>query len=312
MSKLTKNIKLWITPLSIAYTLIILAAYHIPHIWPFELLISFLPYILVMNMVFFCILFFFFKRSQTKISLFFLSIITISLFLPFYDYSFQKVPETKREKTITVAFLNKLYSNTNYQEIDAVIEQIKPDILGLAEVKEHELEQLATLKSYPYSYSQKKDRSFSVVLLSKYPLIQNERLLNISQGITATATIDGKTVTIITLHILPPLLPSYYTNRNTDLETLSRYVTTQKTDSYIIMGDFNTSPWSPHYRSFLKKTPMLRPVEKGYGMFLTWGYIGIRSHIDHFFISDAIAVQSFQTKPIQGSDHDFLWTTLQL
>jgi endonuclease/exonuclease/phosphatase (EEP) superfamily protein YafD len=72
----------------------------------------------------------------------------------------------------------------------------------------------------------------------------------------------------------------------------------------IVAGDFNTTPWSPHFRDLLAGTG-LRDAGTGRGWLPTWpvrlGPAGIP--IDHVLVRGEVAVTSLRRGPDIGSDH---------
>ena len=72
----------------------------------------------------------------------------------------------------------------------------------------------------------------------------------------------------------------------------------------IVTGDFNTSPWSPHFRDFLAATG-LRNAADGHGYIGTWpGWSRLlRIPIDHVLIKGPLTVATITRGPAIGSDH---------
>ena len=72
----------------------------------------------------------------------------------------------------------------------------------------------------------------------------------------------------------------------------------------IVAGDFNTTPWSPHFRDLLATTG-LRDAGTGRGWLPTWpgrlGPAGIP--IDHVLVRGEVAVTGLRRGPDVGSDH---------
>ena len=79
----------------------------------------------------------------------------------------------------------------------------------------------------------------------------------------------------------------------------------------LLMGDFNTSPWSLAFRRFLSRSG-LRDAARGFGYRPTWPaqrpWLGIP--IDHHVVSDGIVVNSFSVVGPTGSDHLAVYTEL--
>src|SRR5690606_3194827 len=85
-------------------------------------------------------------------------------------------------------------------------------------------------------------------------------------------------------------------------------------DAQILMGDFNTSPFSEAYAR-IRKLTKLRPIGEGRGFNPTWGlrlprepilpWFGVQ--IDHIFVSDNLAVKKYSTGlGRDGADHRWI------
>jgi endonuclease/exonuclease/phosphatase (EEP) superfamily protein YafD len=72
----------------------------------------------------------------------------------------------------------------------------------------------------------------------------------------------------------------------------------------VVAGDFNVSPWSPHFEALLR-AGTLRDAAAGRGWQPSWPTFlppfGIQ--IDHALVSASVQVNSFGRGRIQGSDH---------
>jgi endonuclease/exonuclease/phosphatase (EEP) superfamily protein YafD len=105
------------------------------------------------------------------------------------------------------------------------------------------------------------------------------------------------------LHPPPPKTQSLSKQRNQVLETLSHYIQTQK-KPVVVIGDFNTTLWSPYYQRFTKSAG-LKDCRRGFGILPTWTtrlpllYIPI----DHCLVSRLITVIDIQTGKNIASDH---------
>ena len=81
----------------------------------------------------------------------------------------------------------------------------------------------------------------------------------------------------------------------------------------VVAGDFNVSPWSPHFRDLLAATA-LRNAADGHGSISTWPlwFAPARIPIDHILVSRSIAVTAIKRGPFVGSDHFPVIADLQL
>ena len=72
----------------------------------------------------------------------------------------------------------------------------------------------------------------------------------------------------------------------------------------IVAGDFNVTPWSPHFRDLLKAAG-LRNAACGPGYLATWPrwFWPARIPIDHVLLKGPWAVTTLRLGPAFGSDH---------
>lgn len=223
------------------------------------------------------------------------------------------------------------------------------DIICLQEVGEGFVKNRLTnkktkkaLKAYPYVASGASDGRFSVVCLSKYPIISKHRIDYESLSNSSyryDIKIDGDTLTVINNHLesnkLNPKEKDRYTKliTNTETEELTDvakmlgskvgYATSiragqaravaaeiaQCTHPVIVCGDFNDAPGSYVYRTICKG---LRDVwvEQGKG----WGHTFHESYflfrIDYILHSPEITIVNVGLDKVKISDHYPLTATL--
>ena len=72
----------------------------------------------------------------------------------------------------------------------------------------------------------------------------------------------------------------------------------------VVMGDFNSVPWAPFLRDFIKATGY-RDSRQGIGYHASWHAerLELGIPIDHAFVSDEICVHSRTLGNSAGSDH---------
>jgi endonuclease/exonuclease/phosphatase (EEP) superfamily protein YafD len=72
----------------------------------------------------------------------------------------------------------------------------------------------------------------------------------------------------------------------------------------IVAGDFNTTPWSPHFQD-LVATAGLRNAANGHGYLATWptAFWPARIPIDHVLVGGRVAVTHVARGQSIGSDH---------
>jgi endonuclease/exonuclease/phosphatase (EEP) superfamily protein YafD len=72
----------------------------------------------------------------------------------------------------------------------------------------------------------------------------------------------------------------------------------------VLLGDLNTTPWSPIYRQFIEDSG-LRDARDGFGLLSSWptGNPPLLIPIDHALVSQQIVVHNLYLGPDVGSDH---------
>jgi endonuclease/exonuclease/phosphatase (EEP) superfamily protein YafD len=112
-----------------------------------------------------------------------------------------------------------------------------------------------------------------------------------------------KVFTLFGVHLISPV-GKYRTDlRNKQLASLAEEI--QKNNQpTVVIGDFNITPWSPHFEKFIQKT-RLRDTRKGLGFYPTWQaqFPPLAIPIDHGLTSNSIKVGSFSLGNSFGSDH---------
>jgi endonuclease/exonuclease/phosphatase family metal-dependent hydrolase len=114
---------------------------------------------------------------------------------------------------------------------------------------------------------------------------------------------SGHPLRLYAVHTSWPLAPPSAARRNRQLVLLAQQARAAKLP-LVVVGDFNVSPFSPHFRQLLVDGN-LRSAADGFGWQPTWPTFlppaGIQ--IDHGFVSPAVSVQSFRRGSGNGSDH---------
>jgi endonuclease/exonuclease/phosphatase (EEP) superfamily protein YafD len=144
------------------------------------------------------------------------------------------------------------------------------------------------------------------LLLSRWP-IEDARAVGLGAhtepAIVGTLRINGQAVQLIGAHTSWPLGHIVSGERDQQLRLLAD-LARSVTGPLVLAGDFNITPFSPHYQALLA-TSGLRSAARGWGWRPTWPTFmpacGIE--IDHILVSAAINVQKFERGPAIGSDH---------
>lgn len=205
--------------------------------------------------------------------------------------------------------INVHTANRDHEAVLRAITDAAPDIVGLVEVSERWLTALAPLHArYPYRIEHPQDDNFGIALFSRFP-IENMQLRPLDDDsnivmITGDFSLGSTPVTIAVAHPVPPVSGSYSAHRNNQFVRLSKILRQFDGREIILLGDLNTTPWSPTYRQF-EQSAQLKNGALGHGLFPTWPTTQplLMIPLDHCLVSSGLRVTSFEVGSAVGSDH---------
>ncbi|MBI2074795.1 MAG: endonuclease/exonuclease/phosphatase family protein [Candidatus Levybacteria bacterium] len=301
------------------YGLILILSHITQGILPFEWVISFSPYLVFFSILLCLLSVILALKKKLNVSL--LALIGIALIVAGTFAIGEKVlsfttvlPEKGiGTQAVTLVSFNKYYKNTNYAAIDSAIQRIQPDIIGFIEIISADVSGIEQLKNFPYSQTNAIDDPFSFGIFSRYPLNKiTIKQTGIRNVLTSEVTINDKKYIVLMVHAYPPVTMRDIEKRNSELIAIQKYINNVGTENVIIMGDFNTTPWSKTYDTFTSGLKQLKNTAKGKGLNFTWGAIPIQAHIDHIFVPSKAIIEEFKIEYIKGSDHRLIWSKVKL
>ena len=305
--------------LVLSYLCILLLAILSENIYYLDLASSLLPYWIGLNLLFLIgIVLAVLRRSNTPAVVFLKSsgvavaLVTFCLMVRVAAFSYVNVPGNAGTEDVKIAFFNKLYSNTNYGEIDSKVTALHPDIIGFSEMKEVDKGNIAPLKQYQCTLSKNARDGATIALYSSFPCTNNSNAPQLPFVLPAEVKMYGKTYEVFVIHPVPPSNTAWIRNRNSELAALSRYINSLPSDRVVVLGDFNLSPWSRAFFDFSNNTRVLKDVAQGTGLHFTWHGKYIATQIDHIFVPKGVLVDTFRSEYVNGSDHNIIWTNIRL
>lgn len=230
---------------------------------------------------------------------------------------------------LTVATYNIYgWGYPNLQSINAKLEEIDADIVGLQEANHRpngggQVEQLSAIGSYPY-YAFKEGYGTDTIwggsaIVSKYPLLNKGGAnyeFNDSTNrcyVRATIEIDGKEVALYNTHIVWLTDPEQYAEyKEAEINQLIEAVNNDPTPYKIITGDFNSD------QSKEELDQLLLNFNGANGWNNVWFETGELDSsmaigcIDHIFTTTNIEFLNINTLEGAPSDHDILYADLKL
>jgi len=318
--------------------LIFLVIFTIPLLFPWyylgELMISFLPYIVWIILLFIVAsIFLYTKALLSKLHRFRRYIrggICLLLCILFVLYSHKIIsfytffPQQQLVHTwwLHILYANIHKDNTNYTDIEHIITTHDPDVLMFVEFAHHHYIHLQDIltKTYPYTNNTTWSKTFIWnMVFSKYPI--NNRADDFPQWSWRygyfSLPYQNQNIYFYLLHTSSPDNNNHFVMRNNQLENFvkdfTNHETQQKHDHIIVVWDFNITPWSLYYpilsTAFSGK---INNIATQRPLFFTrqfWWLPLFYAHIDHLWTSPSFAISPFKTITIPWSDHKwFLFT----
>lgn len=247
----------------------------------------------------------------------------------YLDVPAARVADTCTSKTVDLLAFNLLYRNEHREEAVAYIAESGADIVVLEENTAPWAPYLETLaETYLYRVPENWRDADGPTVLSRLPILSVESVkpfendtLGVNSDFGGFAAskwylvvrldVGGREATLIAVH--PP-----YPNGSRLTATRNGYLidaamrARQETAPTIMVGDFNTTPWSPIFDD-VAALGALGSAGATHTIYpTTWPdfLAPMRIPIDHVLVNDGIGVVSFERAPDLGSDHFPIRATL--
>jgi endonuclease/exonuclease/phosphatase (EEP) superfamily protein YafD len=210
--------------------------------------------------------------------------------------------------SIKVLMANVLTSNANASGLWKLIHAEQPDVIGLLEVDARWLAELRPLHGlYPYRLAKPRQDNFGIALYSRIPFTTSELSRLAGSDVDAALVrmrIGERDLGLLLAHSFPPVGQREAEIRNAQLRDIERIRLENAEIEFVVVGDLNTTPWSPHFRA-LTRGAGLRSAARGHGYVPTWptALAPLMIPIDHGLLSPGLRASSYRRGPAIGSDH---------
>ena len=205
-----------------------------------------------------------------------------------------------KTKAVKLMTFNSWIGNDNWQ---AVVDEIKdkdPDIVTILEISTEKIKLVGALAAkYPYRVDCREIHYCHAAILSKIPFV-DQKVQTRWNGPPYIRVTYGKELAGLNLFAVHTIRPPHYQAHWRQIVALSKRVD-MVNGLKIVMGDFNSTPFSRTLNKFGDYTKLKRITAKP-----SWpSYVGLpQLAIDHIFISPEIKVlkKSYLGNNV-GSDH---------
>jgi endonuclease/exonuclease/phosphatase (EEP) superfamily protein YafD len=226
---------------------------------------------------------------------------------PVYGAFFgSETPPAPNARAVRVAAFNVNIATANLAGIATYLESQAVDVAVLEELSPRKADQLAALlPRLPHRYVAGHEGVRGVVILSRWPLIDPRAVAQDGLSFAARVDVDmgDRKFRLYGAHLNWPVMPATARVRNAQLEALGRELS-ECPRACVVVGDFNVTPWSSHFRGLLG--PDVHDCAGGRGVLGTWpsGLPAVlRIRIDHCVLTGAVSVAEVRVGASVGSDH---------
>src|SRR4030095_5882264 len=167
---------------------------------------------------------------------------------------------------VRVLHANVLKSNKDYNAVFDLVNRSNADLVVLQEITDDWQVQIQPIaKTYPHFKSVPGLEGAGMAVFSRIPFEDVQVLMLDSSthvAIAAKVNLEGREVTFLSLHPPTPITASKFENRNQQFREAAKFLNSIK-GTKILIGDLNTTMWSPYFRTLLRTTH-LRDVRLGF------------------------------------------------
>lgn len=209
---------------------------------------------------------------------------------------------------LKLILINVRMRNRAFEHVERLLEHEAPDLIGLVEVDEGWLRAVGPLleqNGYSTVASPSND-SYGLAVYSKFRIASRSPAeLDGLDGssLICTVSINKQRLNLLLVHLPPPLTPRFLQLRDRALEDIGDWLR-GSTGEWIVMGDFNVTPWSPRLRGVCKQAN-LRSFRENEGVRATWPdqFAPFRIPIDHVLGTNGVSFGRSEVGPSVRSDH---------
>lgn len=221
--------------------------------------------------------------------------------------------------SVELMSFNLLSTNESYSEVIEYVRSMEPDVVLLHEASRP---WEVAMEAEDWDYRVIRPRSENLIF-GTLVLVAADDVEVVSYGFAEAqpraVSIGyqpdgwGEPVKILSTHPLAPTSEERAKLRDAQLGFAADWATDQ-TGAFMVVGDFNATPWSWPFRRLESEAP-LRNSQIGFGLqpsFAVTSNVVFRVPIDHLLHSTDLVVADRRLGPAMGSDHFPLLVTLHL
>ncbi len=206
---------------------------------------------------------------------------------------------------LRVLVLNVHTESSSFDRVHRLIDDVRPDVIGLLEVDRRWLDALApALADYPGRLTRPRDDNFGIALFARQPLVGSiEALGGGLPSVVARLVVDGASLDLVLTHPIPPVSAAALADQRRQLDAVAERAT-RLPGPVLVMGDLNATPWSTPFRHLIARSGLC-DSRTGFGIAASFPstMAAVRIPIDHLLVTCTIGVRAHRVERDVGSDH---------
>lgn len=212
---------------------------------------------------------------------------------------------------LKIVYFNLLTHNEHRSSVREWLRAQNADIIACLETDPEWMRTLEPLRnSHPYVASETRLDNFGITIFSRYRIDGVGKMMLGNYFVPSyllRLDINGAMIIVTVIHTVPPMTYEGFADRNKYLADLHQALSRQP-EPLILVGDLNVTPWSVHFRKFIKKNNLI-DARRGFGLLPSWPTTlpaFLRIPIDHCLVRNdgRVGVQDIRLGPATlGSDH---------
>lgn len=210
-------------------------------------------------------------------------------------------------RALRVVAFNVNIGNEDMVRVARYLEALAPDVVVIEELPRENAERLfGLLPSLPHRFHAAILSAGGLAILSRAPMTDTTIVRRDGLAIAARADIDlgDRSLRVYGIHLYWPLIPASASFRDAQLRALGQELR-ECAGACMAAGDFNTTPWSSHFRDLLTESGF-RDCARGQGWVPTWPArlpALLRIRIDQCLVNAGLGVAKVSVGGSEGSDH---------
>jgi endonuclease/exonuclease/phosphatase (EEP) superfamily protein YafD len=206
---------------------------------------------------------------------------------------------------VRVLVLNVLTENASFDEVRALIDEVRPDVVGLVEVDQRWVAGVApAVADFAGRLERPRGDNFGVALYTRVALAGAiEQLGADLPAAVASITVGGARLGVILVHPPPPVSAMALDAQRQELDAVADRARAMP-QPVIVIGDLNATPWSRPFRRLIVRSGLC-DSRAGFGIQASFPAASrvLRIPIDHLIVSCEVGVADRRVEREVGSDH---------